>query len=573
MKKVLTFIVISIVFLTALSLLIISFRSDDKLIGKLAVIAGMRSKNLLINADFKEKLNGWDRTKSVRLIETNGINCIYMKGVKDTLISVSQTINVISGVVYNLEYDFEGNGEESLVIYRDKKRSFLNCSSKNKRHRYDIKANRTGTAQLYFSVNESEACCYSNISLRKNNDVVKCIYSVISVTIFLLLFVLFLKSNLIFGLITLVFFILPILKIDSRSKSENENRNLAILKPLIENGRINVSFSNNFNEWINDHFFLRNYLIKEYNFCKMLINGRFENGTIFPGKDNFYFRYPNLRETISGFHLNEEEYDKTLQSLNKFNVFCSSNDIDAYIVFIPYNFEIYKEKLNGINIDKYAGKYGETVNRLKNDTGMNLFYPFDFFNEYKNESLLFYKTDHHWTPFGAYKGYRFLINEIGKNYSGLAPVTEEQYHIKNKKVVFDKFLHSYYRELNLDEKLNKKAFSFDDTYFEYEYLNNWSISGKWENVYEDKSSAVMFNKNGFNKKVLLFGDSYLWSIYPFFTHTFSDTIVYSKRLQIFMPDIEKVILQYKPDIVITYIYAGNFKRIKYWYTENKKSYD
>ncbi len=574
MKRVFK-IISSILAIIAILFLVASIDSDRTSL--FSELFGIRSKNLLTNSNFQNDFKGWNFNNGVSLIETNGIKLLRIENSGEGQNRIWKNVNVITGKTYKLTYTLNSDEDGAFIIYRDTKsgeEQYQWCARKNNNRRYSwtFKSSNTAKNTIYFTTRNRGVFYFSDISLNEINISLSKVYRIISVTILLLIILFLIKYNLVFGIVIILLALLSITKISKKSKSDQENRNLSPYKPLFVESKLNKNYGQDFNNWLNDHFFLRESLIKDYSYANMILNNRFENKSVFSGKDNFYFAFHGLNEIMNLKYIKNVEYQATLDSLKRFRDFCNSNGIDLYIVFVPYGLEIYKEKCNGINLSNYAGQYSNTINRLRNDLDINLFYLFDELNSFKNEHLLYYKTDHHWTPFAAYKGYRFLVRELAKKYPGLAPSLESNYDINDKTVKLDSS-HSFFRQLNLDKKYYDKAFGLNDTYLEYEYKDGNSISGKWNNIYTDKSSAVIYNKKGYDKKVFLFGDSYLWYYYPFFTHTFSQTFIYSKRLQIYMPDIERIILDKKPDIVITYIYAGNIRRIKYWYTKGKLNYD
>ena len=186
----------------------------------------------------------------------------------------------------------------------------------------------------------------------------------------------------------------------------------------------------------------------------------------------------------------------------------------------------------------------------------------------KSKGLVYFKVDHHWTPLGAYQGYKLVMNNINKKYANIHPIPENQYKITSTQNAT-----GYGYLFNLlfpDGRYINKAYSKKDFYQDFKYISSNSISGEWQNFYQDKSFASIYNSKGYKKKIFLLGDSFLSYYYPFFTHTFYETFCYLKKEQINMSKMEDLVLSHKPDILIMNIYADNVILIKNWYKTEKK---
>lgn len=211
----------------------------------------------------------------------------------------------------------------------------------------------------------------------------------------------------------------------------------------------------------------------------------------------------------------EEKLDKQIEFFN--NMYKSNPQVNFYI-YLPNRLEL-QENINdfskyrdlSIYVEKFKNGLDEKIKiqELKVNT----------IEEYNN---YFYKSDHHWNMYGAYKGYQDIMTMMGHSNIQNIKITEEDIKFKgsfsrttrNNKI-YDKFytVDNYnknytvtvnnetpkdnFQPLSL-EILNKKKLEFYDWYVGY-------FNGLYGNVVYDFA-----NEN--KKNLLIISDSYAWSI-------------------------------------------------------------
>lgn len=209
--------------------------------------------------------------------------------------------------------------------------------------------------------------------------------------------------------------------------TDTENRAKAALPR-----KIGFDFSRNFDAFYNDAFPLRSFFIKRFHSLKKKIK---DNPKVIAGLDNWMF-YNSSPESV---------YAKTGNILGDFTGKTLLNGTDEqsftrhmacqgdyfkkrgvrFIVMVPPNrMPLYSEFLPDAYRKQEApfGRYEQIREILK---GLNIEF-LDlktFFKQKKSEDSahqLFYKTDTHWTPLGAYYGFGELTRTTG--YEQPAPV-------------------------------------------------------------------------------------------------------------------------------------------------------
>ena len=124
--------------------------------------------NLLTNADFQDGLKGWGYSNNVRLIDTNGTKCVYIKNENDIQARIWQGINVLSGKTYRLSFKLNSSNHGFSAIFQESKSGkqlFFNCNQNNENIEYiwDINPQTTERSKLYFYTSKKGIYCLSNI--------------------------------------------------------------------------------------------------------------------------------------------------------------------------------------------------------------------------------------------------------------------------------------------------------------------------------------------------------------------------------------------------------------------------
>ena len=337
-----------------------------------------------------------------------------------------------------------------------------------------------------------------------------------------------------------------------------ENRSLA-QKPEFYYDDFKVGrYFKDYERYINDQFFLRNSWINIKSFCEFSLGKKENNGIIY-GDNNFLF---DKFDTIDDINLNK--------NINTLKGFISENNSDFNIMIIPESFSIYPEFLpygvNLVNEIEYINNINEEFNKLNNVKVVNII---DTLTSNK-ERYIYYKTDHHWTSFGAYLAYKEFVNENNIPPIDITDLNENR---------ADGFLGTYFSK--------SKNFNVKEDYILYYDINNIKVSidgvevdglndnSKWSS--SDKYSAFLRGNNGLtiiknnslkdNSKILVIKDSYANSFIQFLVNNYNE--VYIVDLRRFIGsfndfynnnDFDKVLIMYSFKNLVSDV---NISRIKY----------
>ena len=224
------------------------------------------------------------------------------------------------------------------------------------------------------------------------------------------------RIDVFFLLIFFIWLFVPMIHINKGNYSILENREKAKFVGLINDNKINYDFGKIFNNWFNDRFCLRDDLVKLYSQISLTLLKKCSKGYI--EKDWIYW------DTNK-----KQKYDKeNLESLIKFQKFCEDNDIRLYVFIVPDKNDIYFSKKS----NRYTHISNEYVNKeileQKDSKNIKIIYPYKKFLYEKNDKLLYFKTEHHWTDDGAFIGYSELMKIIKKDYPSVNVQTEKDYN-------------------------------------------------------------------------------------------------------------------------------------------------
>lgn len=316
--------------------------------------------------------------------------------------------------------------------------------------------------------------------------------------------------------------ILDMVKPD-KSFSELENRVLSKKPALTTKTFFSGDFSTRYEKYINDQFFVRDTWIDLKSKAEFVL-GKIENNGIIYGKDNYMF----------------EKFDRVDEGILTKNVDCIKQFTDKYNIpttfaLIPNSYMILADKLpkGSVLINQYT--YIDSIYQFLSNTSTHTLDFSSTLSSHKNE-YIYYRTDHHWTTYGAYLAYVNYVQSIGLTPISLDSLTPEK---------VDNFYGTYFSKTKLFNAVSDiityypmdVSVTIDDTQKESLYDNTkWDTRDKysaflWGNngVTVLKSSHNQNHQEGHTSRVLVFKDSYANSFVPFLTYNFDEVYVVDLR--------------------------------------------
>lgn len=360
------------------------------------------------------------------------------------------------------------------------------------------------------------------------------------------------RIDIIFLFIFFIWLFIPMSHIKNRSQIYLDSRPSAKFKGIFIENNINYNFGKDFDNFFEDRFFLKDDLIKFYNQVSIALLGKYID------KDWLY----------RGSYKSQKYDSNNFENLVKFNTFCASHNIKLYVLIVPNKNDVYLPKKFGVLINKSQKNLYEEVNKYKNK--LSIIYPYDELMMNKNKQFMFYKTEHHWTDDGAFIGYNSLMNEINKDFKDVKPVNQNDYIFFKNNLIRGEFDRRFdYGTTCSYIGLSKKQFpKYHKT--KYRYYKHKKYNQLKCNINDSyfRREKLFYYPKGADKRVILLGTSQSESLCEFIPFTFKNVkrirnnsilgIPYKDEFKI-MKYYKSEILEYKPDILIFCITAGNIK--------------
>lgn len=303
--------------------------------------------------------------------------------------------------------------------------------------------------------------------------------------------------------------------------SNYENRSLAQKPKFYYTSFIEGRFFNNYDRYVNDQFVFRDKWINIKSFTENLL-GKNENNNIIYGKKDFLFdKFQDIDE------------DNLNKNINTIKDFVSKYNTSSFnLMIIPESFSIYKELLPfGVNLVDEESYIDNICTEFKSVENIKSIDVMSFLKENK-DTYIYYRTDHHWTSYGAYLAYIKYCNENNLSSVSINDLNENSiydfygtYFSKSKKFDAKSDIINYY---NIEDIT---------TYIDGEEVASINDDSKWES--SDKYSAFLRGNNALtviknnnvdnDSKVLIIKDSFANSFAQFIINNYNETYIVDLR--------------------------------------------
>lgn len=288
--------------------------------------------------------------------------------------------------------------------------------------------------------------------------------------------------------------------------SVRENRPLANLPST---RFFSSDYKNQLSDWLGDSIFMRDFFIE----LRTKINENiFHVKPVHPdvcyGKDGWLFFRPqnNIEIAMGTYPLTEEHIKKIAENQQKISDFYKKRGKTYIFAVNPSKVSIYPEFLMG-NYTVRETPCDMVTDYLRKHTDVLVCDMKSELLKHKNEGLLYWKDDTHWTPLGDYYAYKAIIDTLnmGDKFES-AERTEKS------------SLESSFGDLCTTAGIKKEGYSFTDLYFYFSTTKNQSaITEKLSEMYrkdfvQSKDPTNHFflleNENNSNEKnLLVYADS------------------------------------------------------------------
>ncbi len=304
-----------------------------------------------------------------------------------------------------------------------------------------------------------------------------------------------------------------------RTLIELENRNAAQLRAPTVSNLLDGSWQQSFSNWMQDQFILRDQWINTQRATDEILFQKVEEGGILLGKDHWMFT-----KLFTVDEATNKQLDKNVQAVAEF---AAKYPGRVSFLLAPSASVIYPEMLpagtpmvdEDSMLDRIFAEIGQTAEVLDLR---------DTFAANKGE-YLYFKTDHHWTPNGAYLAYEQFCGLKGLTPFDCAahePVTIEDFqgtHYSSTRLWNVENDSITYYPLNNPMTIYNVV---GEAQFEAERTENLINTEKFDT--RDKYAAFLDGNNGYSViegngtgSILVVKDSYANSFVPYLTENYA----------------------------------------------------
>lgn len=306
--------------------------------------------------------------------------------------------------------------------------------------------------------------------------------------------------------------------------SEKEKRALSAFPTFSFRALKEGDYTADLEKWLCDHTPFRTAFMGVHAYWEWIKGNNGADG-VYLGKDGWLFEKPCKREN---------EFQKNVEAIDAFAV---QTKVPTSVMIVPVKGYFYGDYLPKGSLEYLDGEYLDSI-RFSTDSGVSLIDVRPAFNAQKNERQLFYKTDHHWTSYGAYLAYTVAAEQLG-----FTPFEEADFDIE----IYPSFYGTSYSKscylltapddlivMRSRHSAGNAAVTFEDGSNIEKHDNMFfSENGKGS----DKYTVFLGTNHGFTrivtgnegKKLLVIKDSFAHCMVPFLAEHYSEIIMLDLR--------------------------------------------
>lgn len=221
------------------------------------------------------------------------------------------------------------------------------------------------------------------------------------------------------------------------------------------------------------------------------------------------------------------------------------------------NFEhLVKAFLRFLDNSKTEDTLPQFIKYIKETLNFEIIYPLDELKEADKSDYVYFKTDHHWTDWGAYIGYQALLKQLKKDFPDIYEAKEGDFDISYSKKVRAEADRKYWQGYTCNLLYQNQDCSLN---IDYKYYDG-------KNKHINAISYGEFHNSDGKYKALLIGNSFTENFKPFLVYSFKDikrfrcNIAPNDNLK--LSRWKKEILEFKPDVLILLFQEGYTDKLR-----------
>lgn len=184
-------------------------------------------------------------------------------------------------------------------------------------------------------------------------------------------------------------------------------------------------FAGDFEQYFNDHFGLRQNLIYLFRLLEVKVFRVSQAGEVIFGKDGWLFQAGDeqIADIRNNWPFSKAELAEWAQILSQKHAALQERGIEYLFVVAPNKHLIYPEKLPAsMNRVRDESRAEQLISYLGEHTDVPVLDLRPVLFEAKKRLRPYHRTDTHWNAWGAYAGYKALIERLSERLPGLRAV-------------------------------------------------------------------------------------------------------------------------------------------------------
>jgi hypothetical protein len=313
-----------------------------------------------------------------------------------------------------------------------------------------------------------------------------------------------------------------------------------------------------------DRLVLKPLLLRPYASLHLHLLGRSPMPTkVLKGRQGWYFLGDHfdgvISESLGMRRLDETDLARAVKHIRATKEGLQAQGIAYYLAVAPNKHTVYSEHLfsAGIVPDRNLSRLDSALKAQ----GIGLIYLGAGFEDKKATQRLYFQTDSHWTPQGAYEGYKTLIDVLRQDFPAIPSLL--QYDLVEQEATSSEYSYTgdLTRMLGLPDQEPTSVFQA-----RFPRAKVWDqgayvpiIDGNWK---FPRQEPVYYLSEANDLRILVLGDSYAYQWVPLMAEAFGHTVM-SNQTYFAAQLIDKV----KPDIVLHEVLERGIDRLAdstYW---------
>lgn len=291
------------------------------------------------------------------------------------------------------------------------------------------------------------------------------------------------------------------------------------------------AFPAGFEKYFNDAFGLRPTLTYWHHLASFRLFGKSPTDTVVVGKENWLFLDHSMQMYRRDLSFTDEEVALQARLLQQRHDWLAWRGIKYLVVLVPNKPEVYPEYVPAHSYQHWPENHTDRLEAYaKEHCTFEVLNLRPILTEARTEHSTYNPADCHWNDYGAYVGYRSIVDRLARHFPNMKPLSLEECSVETRQATGDLMW-----MIGLQEITEPRIFIKPKAP---------RAQGTWSGAYD--ATVVMTVDDEQLPKAVVMHDSFMTAMHPFLEQHFRETTfrrVYSKI-------DPRPIVQRKPDIVI-----------------------